>query len=105
VVEQSPYFFPEFGKNRLEDAIKNNVRFADIGERLVKPESPMLFIGAVNALTGDFRVFKSHRADKDGDQEFIFNVPLCSWALQLRGSFYIAYEETQLPKGCSSEGG
>jgi NTE family protein len=73
VVEQSPYFFPEIGKDRLEDAIKNNVRFADIGERLVKPESPMLFIGAVNALTGDFRVFKSHRADKEEDREFIFN--------------------------------
>jgi NTE family protein len=73
VVEQSPYFFPEFGKDRLEDAIKNNVRFADIGERLVKPESPMLFIGAVNALTGDFRVFKSHRADEDEDKAFVFN--------------------------------
>jgi NTE family protein len=71
VVEQSPYFLPEFGKDRLEDALKNNVRFANIGERLVKPKSPKLFIGAVNALTGDFRVFKSHRADEDGD--FVFN--------------------------------
>ena len=71
VVEQSPYFFPEFGKDRLEEAIKKNVRFANIDETSVKPDSPKLFIGAVNALTGDFRVFKSHRADEDGD--FVFN--------------------------------
>jgi NTE family protein len=73
VVEQSPCFLPEFGKDRLEDAIKNIVGFADFGERLVKLESPMLFIGAVNGLTGNFGVFKSHRVYKDGNREFIFN--------------------------------
>src|SRR3712207_6352063 len=57
LVEQSPYYLPDFAKDRLQAAIANNVDFAKLDEDIVKPASLKLYVGAVNALTGEFGVF------------------------------------------------
>jgi NTE family protein len=78
-VEQSPYYFPELAKDRLKEAIENNVKFNKIDEGIVQPQSPQLFVGAVNAFTGEFWVFKSHKPDEnckpsdDGERSVVFN--------------------------------
>ena len=72
--ELNPYRYHDlfdYWRNRLKEAIEKNVRridpeAKDIGrsiERRVNASNrdPRLFIGAVNTITGDFKVFKSHR--------------------------------------------
>ena len=75
LVEQSPNFFSDLAQDQLRRAIERNVEFDEIDEKLVRPSSPMLFVGAVDVLTGDFRVFRSHKpngADEEG-HPFVFN--------------------------------
>jgi NTE family protein len=75
-VELNPYRYHalfDYWRNRLKDAIEENLRridpeAKDIGrsiERRVNASNrdPRLFVGAVNTLTGEFEVFKSHRQE------------------------------------------
>ena len=71
-----PYypFSPAHWQNELRRMIEKNVRFEEIDEELVKPSSPRLFVSAVEALTGEFRIFRSHKPDEDrGAEGFVFN--------------------------------
>jgi NTE family protein len=74
--ELSPYRYHElfdYWRTRLKDAIEKNIReiTPDAGdidraiERRVEESdrNVRLFVGAVNTLTGDFRVFKSHKQE------------------------------------------
>lgn len=73
--EQPPSVFSNLWQARLKAAIENNVAFDRLDEDLVKPSSPMLFVGAVDVLNGDFQLFRSHRPkgrDESGP-DFLFN--------------------------------
>jgi NTE family protein len=74
--ELSPYRYHElfdYWRTRLKDALEKNIReiTPDAGdidraiERRVEESdrNVRLFVGAVNTLTGDFRVFKSHKQE------------------------------------------
>ena len=80
--ELSPYRYHElfdYWRNRLKEAIEKNIKeitpdVRDIDraiERRVEESDRdlRLFVGAVNTLTGDFRVFKSHK-HKNGSLSF-----------------------------------
>ena len=74
-------FSPNYWQNELRKMIEQNVNFEEINGELLKPSSPQLFVSAVDALTGEFRAFKSHKPDEDRGTEddgpsteaFIFN--------------------------------
>ena len=82
--ELSPYRFHDlfdYWRRRLREAIEKNVRAIDpttkedidqsIAERVSESGKDLrLFVGAVNALTGDFKVFKSH---KNESGKLVFN--------------------------------
>ena len=70
LVETSPNLFSDYWQGRLRQALEESVPFGRIGE-LVKPDSPLLFLGAVEVLTGEFKVFASHRRRERG--------PTASW--------------------------
>jgi NTE family protein len=61
LVVQSPNLFSDLAQDQLRSAIERNVRFDMIDGDLVKPESPMLFAGAVDVLSGGVKTFRSHR--------------------------------------------
>jgi NTE family protein len=81
--ELNPYRYHnlfDYWRNRLKEAIEKNVRQIDPKateidraiERRVNASNrdPKLFVGAVNTLTGDFRVFKSHKKKEGEDLTF-----------------------------------
>ena len=76
LIEGGPNVFSDYWQGRLRRAIEANVPFREINKELVKPESPMLFIGAVDVLTGEFRVFRSHRR---GDSAISSASAVASW--------------------------
>jgi NTE family protein len=61
LVVQSPNFLSDLARDQLRRAMERNVRFDKIDGFLVRPESPMLFAGAVDVLTGAVKTFRSHR--------------------------------------------
>jgi NTE family protein len=61
LVESSPNVFSDYWQNRLRVILESSVPFGAIDSELVRPASPKLFVGAVNVLTGEFKVFRSHR--------------------------------------------
>ena len=78
--ELNPYRYHavfNYWRNRLKEAIEKNVKeidpqAKDIDQSIARRvegagQTPRLFVGAVNTLTGDFRVFKSHRK-KEGER-------------------------------------
>ena len=65
LVEGSPNAFSDYWQGRLRQAIEDNVSFDEINGELVTPASPRLFVGAVEVLTGEFKVFASHRRHED----------------------------------------
>ncbi|HEU4848125.1 MAG TPA: patatin-like phospholipase family protein, partial [Rubrobacteraceae bacterium] len=76
--ESSPNAFSDYWQQRLREILEDNVPFGDIDGDLVRPASPKLFVGAVNILTGEFKVFGSHRRvdardDPDGRASWVFN--------------------------------
>jgi NTE family protein len=78
LVESSPNAFSDYWQNRLRLILKKNVPFNRIDKELVKPWSPKLFVGAVNVLTGEFKVFGSHKRqdgadDPAGRPSWVFN--------------------------------
>jgi NTE family protein len=61
LVESGPNAFSDYWQNRLRVILESSVPFGAIDSELVRPASPKLFVGAVNVLTGEFKVFRSHR--------------------------------------------
>lgn len=58
--EQSPGFWSDFWQRELRRSLERHVEFDDIDAGLVSRWSPQLFIGAVDVLSGEFAVFRSH---------------------------------------------
>ena len=56
----SPYSYPSWAQDRLKSMLKKRVDF-DRLEELVKPSSPLLLVGAVDVLSGEFKAFNSRR--------------------------------------------
>jgi NTE family protein len=56
----SPYFYPDWGKGLFKSMLEKHVDF-DRMQKLVKPSSPLLLIGAADVLTGEFKAFSSRR--------------------------------------------
>jgi NTE family protein len=55
--EISPYDVPEIARQRLEELLTRHIPFDQL-PALVKDTSPLLYVGAVNEATGEFKVFK-----------------------------------------------
>jgi NTE family protein len=74
LVVQSPNVYSDLAQDELRRAVEKNVRFDQIGGGLVGPESPKLFVGAVDVITGGLKVFKSHRREETdaGEPRFAF---------------------------------
>jgi NTE family protein len=60
--EVSPYFYPPLAQEELRRLLEKHVEFDKISG-LVNQESPTLLVGAVNVLSGEFKVFKNAEAD------------------------------------------
>ena len=56
----NPYFRPPWWRNLLKRNIEKHVDFRRIKE-VVRPSSPLLLVGAVNVLSGEFKTFRSHK--------------------------------------------
>jgi NTE family protein len=54
----TPYLYPEWGREALEEALEEIVDFGEI-RRLFTASSPKLLIGAVEVLSGEFEVFRN----------------------------------------------
>jgi NTE family protein len=68
LIEQSPNAMSDYWQDQLGRAVQDNVPFAEL-PGLVTPSSPRLFVGAVDVLTGAFKVFRSHRRASAGPGE------------------------------------
>ncbi len=58
IPEVSPYSYPPFAQGILRNLLKKHVKFEEIQN--LKHSSPNLLIGAVDVLSGGFKVFKSN---------------------------------------------
>jgi NTE family protein len=56
--EVTPYFYPEWGKDRLKELLEGVVDFGEI-QQLVTASSPKLLVGAVEVRSGEFEVFRN----------------------------------------------
>ena len=54
----TPYLYPEWGRQALEEALEGIVDFGEI-RRLFTASSPKLLVGAVEVLSGEFEVFRN----------------------------------------------
>ena len=54
----TPYLYPEWGRQAMEEALERLVDFGEIG-RLFTETSPKLLVGAVEVLSGEFEVFRN----------------------------------------------
>lgn len=64
MVEVSPYALPDQGQRRLRNLLEQHVEFARLPS-LLHPDSPHLYVGAVEVLSGTFRVFRDHEISAD----------------------------------------
>lgn len=64
IPEVSPYSYPSIAQDILRNLLNKHVDFEKI-QTLREPSSPKLFIGAVDVLSGGFRVFKSNGKKND----------------------------------------
>lgn len=62
--EVSPYFYPPWAQDKLRRLLEKHVDFDEIGE-LITPSSPKLLVGAVEVLSGEFKVFKNREISVD----------------------------------------
>ncbi|HEX7627516.1 MAG TPA: patatin-like phospholipase family protein [Candidatus Methanoperedens sp.] len=58
IPEVSPYSYPPFAQGILRNLLNKHVKFEEIQK--IKHSSPNLLIGAVDVLSGGFKVFKSN---------------------------------------------
>jgi NTE family protein len=74
LVEQSPNIFSDLAQDELGRSIERNVKFDRIDGDLVRPESPKLFVRAVEVITGGLKVFRSHKREETnlGEPRFVF---------------------------------
>ncbi len=70
----SPYFYPNWGQDVLKSMLEKYVDFEKI-KGLVKPSSPLLLVGAVNILSGEFKTFRSHEFVDDSGRKVVENSP------------------------------
>lgn len=56
--EVSPYTYPNWGQHTLRDLLEKQVHFNKI-KTLFNESSPLLLVGAVDVLSGDFKAFKN----------------------------------------------
>ncbi len=70
----NPYFRPPWGRDLLKSMIEKHVDFRRI-EELLKPSSPLLLVGAVNILSGEFKAFRSHEFVDDNGRKAVENDP------------------------------
>lgn len=61
--EISPYLLPNTGQDFMETLLKEHIPFAKL-PALITSQSPALMIGAVEVLSGNFKVFHSHATGK-----------------------------------------
>ena len=54
----TPYLYPEWGREALEEALEGLVDFGEI-QQLVTASSPKLLVGAVEVHSGEFKVFRN----------------------------------------------
>lgn len=64
IIELNPYWLPPIGQEKLAGILKKLVPFERLPD-LIRKESPVLFIGAVNVLTGEFTVFRDRHPEED----------------------------------------
>ena len=62
--EISPYYFPTWAQDQLRGLLEKYVDFDEI-KTLVNPSSPRLLIGAIDVLSGKFKVFKNDENSAD----------------------------------------
>ncbi len=62
--EISPYYYPPWAQEYLRTLLEKHVEFDKIKE-LIKPSSPGFFVGAVDVLSGEFKVFKNTEISVD----------------------------------------
>ncbi len=62
--EVSPYFYPPWAQEYLRRLLEKHIDFEKI-KKLVNPSSPMLFVGAVDVLSGESRSFKNDEISVD----------------------------------------
>ena len=55
--EISPYFFPSFGQDKLRNVLEDLVNFNE-AKQIARVSNLKLFVGAVDVLSGDFKVFR-----------------------------------------------
>jgi NTE family protein len=55
--EVSPYHMPEWGEDRFRSILNEHFDFAALRELAARPGAPLLHIGAVEVLSGQFEVF------------------------------------------------
>lgn len=70
----NPYLRPPWGRNLLRSTIEKHVDFEKI-KGLVKPSSPLLLVGAVNVLSGEFKAFRSHEFLDNNGRKVVENNP------------------------------
>ncbi len=70
----NPYFRPPWVRDLLKSMIEKHVDFRKI-EELVEPSSPLLIVGAVNVLSGEFKTFRSHEFVDDDSRKVVENSP------------------------------
>ena len=72
----SPYSTPlsYWAHDRLKETLERRVKFEEIGTPL-KASTPMLLVGAVNVLSGEFRAFNSRR-DRIGAETILASTAL-----------------------------
>jgi NTE family protein len=64
IPEVSPYYLPSWGQNKLRSILESLVDF-QVFKLLNSQSSPSLLVGAVEALSGEFRVFKNNEIQAD----------------------------------------
>jgi NTE family protein len=68
VLNLNPYNFPSWGQAQFKALLQKYVNFAEIKQ--LQPTNPLLLIGAVNVLSGQFKVFRNLQESADGKSEF-----------------------------------
>ena len=63
--EAMPYLYPFWGGERLRSALERNVDFEAVSARGRESGAPLLLVGAVEVLTGEFRLFRDADVDID----------------------------------------
>ncbi len=90
VPEVSPYFYPPYAQEYLRTLIEKHVDFGRIDD-LRDSTSPALFIGAVDVLSGEFRVFRSDSKNNDISTDAILAsaaIPTFERAVHTGGKVY-----------------